>query len=71
MGFFRSLSTAVSSRSLRSMWIFYASVAVLGLVLSTFISRQQLSTEQVETRTGLEKAAGVGTSPADVRSQGA
>jgi hypothetical protein len=39
------------------MWIFYASVAVLGFVLSMFISRQYLSTVHVETRTGLEKAA--------------
>jgi hypothetical protein len=41
------------ARSLRSMWIFYTSIAVLGLVLSTFISRQQLYTEHVEARTGL------------------
>jgi hypothetical protein len=59
------------ARSLRSRWIFYASVAFLGLMLSTFISRQQLSTEHVETRTGLEKAAEGGISPADIGSQGA
>ena len=44
------------ARSLRTMWVFYASVAVLGLVLSIFISRQSLSTQHVKTRTGIEKA---------------
>jgi hypothetical protein len=47
---------ACYARSLRTMWIFYTSVAVLGLFLSTFILGQSLSTQHVETRTGLEKA---------------
>ena len=39
------------------MWAFYVSVAALGLVISTYtlISRQELATEHVEIRTGLEK----------------
>lgn len=48
------------ARSLRAMWIFYASIAVLGLVSSIFISQQNLSTEHFETRIGLEKG---GVSP--------
>ena len=39
--------------SLSSMWILYVSVAALGLVLSTIISKQHLSTEHIETKTGL------------------
>lgn len=57
------------SQSLSSMWILYASVAVLGLVISTFISRQKLSTEYVETRTGLEKSPGHDTSPTTISSE--
>lgn len=44
------------AESLSSMWILYASVAALGLILSVFISKQHLATEHIETRTGLEKA---------------
>jgi hypothetical protein len=42
------------ARSLSSMWILYTAVAGLGLALSMFISRQELSTEHVKTRTGLQ-----------------
>jgi len=47
------------ARSLRAMGIFYASIAVLGLVLSIFISRQNCSTEHFETRIGLERVESV------------
>ena len=60
---------ACYARGLRTMWIFYASVAVLGLVLSMFISRQSLAIEHVETRTGVEKAEGSQNSPADGESE--
>jgi MFS family permease len=43
------------ARSLSSMWIMYCSTAALGLLISMLISREQLSTEHVETRTGLDK----------------
>ena len=43
------------AESLSSMWVLYVSVAALGLIISTLISRQELATEHVETRTGLEK----------------
>ncbi|KAE9369963.1 MFS general substrate transporter [Stipitochalara longipes BDJ] len=57
---------ACYAKSLRSMWIFYASIAVLGLVLSTFISRQSLSTQHIETRTGLEKTGEGQNRPGEV-----
>ncbi|KAN0102287.1 MFS general substrate transporter [Hyaloscypha variabilis] len=62
---------ACYARSLRTMWIFYASVAVLGLFLSMFILRQSLSTLHVETMTGLEKAAGGSRRLEDGEPQGA
>lgn len=43
------------AESLSTMWILYSSIAGLGLVLSVFITKQNLTTEHVETRTGLEK----------------
>jgi len=41
--------------SLSTMWILYASIAALGLVLSVLITKQHLAIDHVETRTGLEK----------------
>jgi len=43
------------AESLSTMWILYSSIAGLGLVLSVFITKQNLATEHVETRTGIEK----------------
>lgn len=43
------------AESLSSMWILYSSIAGLGLVLSVFITKQDLASEHVATRTGLEK----------------
>jgi hypothetical protein len=43
------------AESLSTMWILYSSVAGLGLLMSVFITKQNLATEHVETRTGLEK----------------
>lgn len=43
------------ARSLSSMWIMYCSVAALGLIISGFISRETLSTQHVEAKTGLDK----------------
>jgi hypothetical protein len=43
------------AESLSTMWILYSSTAGLGLVLSVFITKQNLATEHIETRTGLEK----------------
>lgn len=42
------------ARSLSSMWILYCSTAALGLLISTFISKARLSTEHIETKTGLD-----------------
>lgn len=41
--------------SLTSVWIFYSCTAACGLVSSVFIVRAVLSTEHVETKTGLNK----------------
>jgi hypothetical protein len=38
------------------MWILYASMAGIGLLISILISRQQLSIEHVEVKTGLKDA---------------
>jgi len=43
------------AESLSTMWILYSSTAAIGLVLSIFITKQNLATAHVETRTGLEK----------------
>ncbi|RDW79839.1 hypothetical protein BP6252_04477 [Coleophoma cylindrospora] len=43
------------AESLSTMWILYSSIAGLGLVLSVFITKQNLATEHVETRTGVRK----------------
>jgi len=39
--------------SIRNMWIFYTCVAVLGVIAAFFIRGSRLSSEHVETRTGL------------------
>ncbi|GLB18909.1 hypothetical protein AtubIFM61612_008806 [Aspergillus tubingensis] len=41
--------------SLRNMWIMYACLAACGFVASVFITRQHLSEEHVETKTGLKE----------------
>ncbi|RAL03639.1 MDR family MFS transporter [Aspergillus ibericus CBS 121593] len=41
--------------SLRNMWILYAAMAACGFVASAFITRQHLSDEHVETKTGLKE----------------
>jgi hypothetical protein len=54
------------AKSLSSMWILYASAATFGLVVSTLISRQKLSTEHVETITGIEKRDQNGNNTLDI-----
>lgn len=44
------------AESLSSMWVLYVSMAALGLVISTLITRQELATEHVETRRDLRRA---------------
>jgi MFS family permease len=44
------------AKSLSAMWILYCSIAALGLVMSMFITKEKLSTEHIETKTGLEKS---------------
>lgn len=39
--------------SIRNMWIFYACIAVVGVIAAFFIRSSRLSSEHVETRTGL------------------
>ncbi|PYI19121.1 hypothetical protein BO99DRAFT_473797 [Aspergillus violaceofuscus CBS 115571] len=41
--------------SLRNIWILYACVAAVGFIASMFITRQHLSKEHVETKTGLKE----------------
>ncbi|KAL1987062.1 hypothetical protein VTN96DRAFT_4936 [Rasamsonia emersonii] len=41
--------------SLRNMWILYMSVAAVGMVASAFVSKQRLSKEHVETKTGIKE----------------
>lgn len=60
--FIKTLTTAQSAmvrvaygNSLSDMWILYCSFAAVGLLISLLIVRVDLSTEHVETRTGIEK----------------
>jgi hypothetical protein len=41
--------------STRNMWIFYTCVGVLSVVAAAFIKKSSLSSEHVETKTGLLK----------------
>lgn len=41
--------------SMRNMWIFYTGIAGIGVIASAFISRQKLSVEHTETKTGLRE----------------
>ena len=43
------------ANSLTNVWIFYTCIAACGLVSSVFIARATLSTEHVETKTGLKE----------------
>ena len=40
--------------SLRNLWILYTCIAFLGLVATAFVGKRKLSTEHVETKTGLK-----------------
>ena len=40
--------------SLRNLWILYTCMAFLGLVATAFVGKRNLSTEHVETKTGLK-----------------
>ena len=44
------------AQSLSTMWIMYACMAGIGLLLSFGIQKQTLSQEHVETKTGIEKS---------------
>ena len=57
------------ARSLSTMWILYCSVAALGLLISMLISREVLSIEHVETKTGLDKPEAGGVKVTEGRSQ--
>jgi EmrB/QacA subfamily drug resistance transporter len=41
--------------SLQTMWIFYTCVAAVGIVVSLFIQKKELSRERVQARTGIEE----------------
>ena len=41
--------------SLRNMWILYTCVASLGVIASLFVTKQTLSREHTETKTGIKK----------------
>lgn len=41
------------SWSLRNMWILYTAVAACGVIASAFVTKQRLSKEHTETKTGL------------------
>lgn len=50
----RDVATLAYTQSLRSMWIFYTCVAVVGLAASFAIGKQQLSKTHQVTKTGLD-----------------
>ena len=50
----REVATAIYTKSLRTMWIFYTCVAALGFLISLNITRQQLSKTHETIKTGLE-----------------
>jgi hypothetical protein len=52
----KTIIKASYAESLNSMWILYASTAVIGLLLSFLISKQKLSREYVEIKTGLKES---------------
>jgi hypothetical protein len=41
--------------SLRNMWILYTCVAGVGVIAGVFVTKQKLSKEHKETKTGLKK----------------
>ncbi|PLB44777.1 MFS general substrate transporter [Aspergillus steynii IBT 23096] len=51
--------------SMRNIWILYASLAAVGFLASAFITKQHLSQEHVETKTGLREKQ----SPAESRQE--
>jgi hypothetical protein len=51
----RSVIKDAYAWSLRNVWILYTSLGACGLIASVFITRQHLSTEHVETKTGLKE----------------
>ncbi|KAF2674520.1 MFS general substrate transporter [Microthyrium microscopicum] len=50
----RDVARNVFASSLRDMWIMYTVVAFVGLLVSFFITRQQLDKKHAETKTGLK-----------------
>ncbi|GMF79313.1 unnamed protein product [Aspergillus oryzae] len=51
----RSVVKDAYAWSMRNIWILYTSLGACGLLVSLFITRQHLSVEHVETKTGLKE----------------
>lgn len=50
----RKVAQTAFADSLRPMWIMYVAIAAVGLVISFFVQRKQLSRQHEETKTGLD-----------------
>ena len=51
----RAAVTEAFAYSLRNMWILMTAVAAAGLLVSVFVARTHLSSEHVETKTGIQE----------------